>query len=273
MGRIPGAGLAAVVGAAAFFAATGASAQSSGDAAELAKQLANPVASLVSVPLQFNWDGGIGSQDADRYTLNVQPVVPIDLTEDLNLISRTILPVVSLEAPVAGADDAFGLGDVLQSLFFSPKAPGAGGLIWGVGPAFLLPTATDDALGAGKLGAGPTAVGLIQRGPWTFGALANHIWSFAGEDGADVNATFAQPFVNYTTAGATSFFLNTEASYDWEGGAWSVPINAGVNQLVGVGAQRIQIGAGLRYWAEAPDAGPEGLGVRLNLVFLFPKGG
>ena len=241
------------------------------DAADLAKQLANPVASLISVPLQFNYDGGYGARDGDRAFVNIQPVVPVDVAPEWNLISRTILPVI-WQDDVVGSGSQFGLGDTVQSLFLSPKAPTSGGLIWGVGPVLLLPTATDDALGGGKWGAGPTAVALRQSGPWTYGALANHIWSFAGEAGRrDVNATFLQPFVTYTTPSAMSFFLNTETTSDWEGDDVSIPINAGVNQLLTVGGQMVQVGAGLRYWLEAPESGPEGFGARATVVFLFPR--
>lgn len=240
------------------------------DAAEMAKKLANPVASLISVPLQFNWDGGYGAADGDKAYVNIQPVVPFDLSQDWNLISRTILPV-AWQHDVVPDETQFGLGDTVQSLFFSPKAP-TRGVIWGIGPVALLPTATDDALGSGKFGLGPTGVALVQNGPWTFGALANHIWSVAGEGSrAEVNATFVQPFVNYTTPGATSFFLNTETTYDWSSEQWAVPINAGVNQLFSAGGQMMQAGVGLRWWAESPRGGPEGIGVRATLVFLFPN--
>ncbi|MBI5041838.1 MAG: transporter, partial [Gammaproteobacteria bacterium] len=111
----------------------------------MAKQLQNPIAALISLPLQYNWDTGIGTADADRSTLNVQPVIPFDLNTDWNLISRTIVPLIDADASVAGGDDHSGVGDVVQSLFFSPKAPTAGGWIWGVGPVFLLPTASDSA--------------------------------------------------------------------------------------------------------------------------------
>lgn len=175
---------------------------------------------------------------------------------------------------MSGEGAQFGSGDTVQSFFFSPKSGGSSGLTWGVGPVLLLPTASEDALGAEQWGLGPTAVALKQTGPWTYGALTNHIWSVAGnDDREDVSQTFLQPFLNYTTPNATTFFLNTESTYDWKAEQWTVPINAGVNQLLTVGGQRVQIGAGLRYYAEAPGNGPEGWGARINLVFLFPAGG
>jgi hypothetical protein len=202
--------------------------------------------------------------------MNVQPVVPFSLSADWNLILRTILPVIGQDDDVPGGEQ-FGLGDTVQSLFFSPKES-ASGIIWGIGPVFLLPTATDDALGGDKWGAGPTGVALVQSGPWTFGALANHLWSFAGDDARqDVNATFLQPFLNYTTPGAVTYFLNAEATYDWSGDGIAIPINLGVNKLVSVGDQKIQLGAGVRYWAAEADKGAEGFGARVNMVFLFPK--
>lgn len=242
-------------------------------AAALAKQLANPVAALISVPFQLNYDQDIGpADDGDRWLMNVQPVVPITLNEDWNLISRTILPVVSQSDIYPGAGDQSGIGDVVQSLFFSPKEPTAGGWILGAGPVFLLPTGSDDLLTTDQWAAGPTAVALKQQGPWTYGALANHLWSFAGSDNrTDVDATFLQPFLSYTTPTAWSFALNTESTYDWEGEQWSVPVNVVVTKVTKVGDQLISVGGGLRYWADSPESGAEGLGVRLVFTLLFPK--
>lgn len=241
--------------------------------ADLAQQLANPIASLISLPIQFNYDENLGSDDqGSLLRINVQPVVPISLGEEWNLISRTVLPVVNQkDFPTAGFSE-FGLSDTVQSLFFSPKAPTASGWIWGAGPVILLPTATDAFLGTEKWGIGPTVVALKQNGPWTFGGLANHIESFAGDnDRADISATFLQPFVTYITPKQTTFAVNTEATYDWESDKWSIPINFNVNQLLRFGNQLAQVGGGVRYWATSPDAGAEGWGVRFTVTLVFPR--
>ncbi|WP_176083882.1 transporter [Martelella sp. HB161492] len=239
---------------------------------DLAKQLSNPVADLISVPLQFNYDGNIGSGKGDRVTLNVQPVIPFSLNSEWNLITRTIMPV-TWQSDIAGQSGTqFGLGDTVQSFFLSPRDPTGSGITWGAGPVFLYPTATDDLTGLGKWGAGPTAAVLELNGPWTVGILANHIWSFAGRsDRPDVNATFAQPFVTYTTANAWSFGLNTETTYDWRSNSWAVPLNATVGKLVVVEGQPINFQVGLRYWAESPAGGARGFGARFVMNFVFPQ--
>lgn len=240
-------------------------------AIELARKLQNPVANLVSVPIQNNWDFGIGPADAMRYTANVQPVIPFSISDDWNLITRTIVPVIYAESPTVGGSDKSGLGDIVQSFFFSPKAPTSGGWIWGAGPVFLWPTASDDALGTEKFGAGPTAVLLKQDSGWTYGLLANHLWSYAGEGSrADVNATFLQPFVSFTTKTYTTFGLNTESTYDWNAEQWTVPLNASVSQLLKVGKQPVSLALGAKYYAEGPSGGPE-WGLRFTVSFLFPK--
>lgn len=192
------------------------------------------------------------------------------MSEDWNLISRTILPVVYQEN-IIGTTSQGGLSDTSESLFFSPKAPTSGGWIWGAGPVLLLPTATDDRLGTEKWGVGPTAVLLKQQNGWTYGALANHIWSFAGESGRDyVSATYLQPFVTYTTKKFTTFGFNTESSYDWNNRQWTVPLNVSVGQLLKIGKQPMQFTFGVRYYADKPSGGPD-WGLRFNITFLFPK--
>ncbi|QKK33765.1 transporter (plasmid) [Rhizobium indicum] len=239
---------------------------------ELAKKLSNPIASLISVPFQFNYDHGYGPEDGDKATMNIQPVIPFSLNEDWNLISRTILPVTRQNDIAGPSGTQFGLGDTLQSFFLSPSKPTESGVVWGAGPVFLLPTATDELFGGGKWGAGPTAVVLKQDGPWTYGMLGNHIWSFAGQsDRPDLSSTFMQPFISYTTKDAWTFSLNTESTYDWKANDWSVPINFTVGKLITVDKQPISLTAGLRYFAAAPDNGPEGLGFRVAVTFLFPK--
>ncbi|MEM6636819.1 MAG: transporter [Pseudomonadota bacterium] len=241
------------------------------DASELAQQLSNPVADLVSVPLQLNFDQNFGEDDdGDRTLLNIQPVIPFRLNDDWNLISRTILPlVVTDDIPLGTSNE--GIGDIVQSAFFSPAAS-RGGTTWGIGPVFLLPTATEDALGAGKWGVGPTAVVLQQTGPWTYGGLANHIWSFAGDDDRDdVNSTFLQPFLAYTTPTAVTYTINSESTYDWEASEWSIPINAVISKVFTVGTQTLSLAGGVRYWAESPPGGPEGFGARVVLTLIYPK--
>jgi hypothetical protein len=243
------------------------------EAAELAKKLANPIASLVSVPMQYNYDKYGGANDGAVVSrLNVQPIIPFSLNDDWNLITRTIVPLVDQRDFPAATSNESGLGDITASLFFSPKAPTAGGWIWGAGPVFLLPTATKDVLGTEKWGIGPTGVALRQEGPWTVGMLTNHIWGSGGDDNRrNVSATLLQPFVSYTAKTHTTFSLNTESSYDWKGKQWSVPINIAVAQLFKVGTQILQFQVGARYWADSPDNGPEGWGWRAQLTFLFPK--
>ena len=242
--------------------------------AELAKQALNPIAALISLPVQLNYDVNIGpAEQGEKWQLNVQPVIPFSIGADWNLISRTIVPLVSQQDVVTGAGNDSGVGDITQSLFFSPKKPTAGGWIWGAGPVLLLPTGSEDRLTAGKWGLGPTAVVLKQQNGWTVGALANHIWSVAGDDDRrDISATFLQPFVSYTTRTLTSFTVNTESTYDWKSEEWSVPVNFMVSQMLKVGNQPLTVKGGARYWADSPDgAGPKGWGFQLAVTLLFPK--
>lgn len=240
---------------------------------DLARSLANPVANLISVPLQYNYDENLGpAGEGSISRLNIQPVIPFSLNEDWNLITRTIVPLLDVQdLPVKGNGES-GLGDTVASQFLSPARPTASGWIWGAGPVWLLPTATDDLLGSEKWGVGPTAVALRQDGRWTFGMLANHIWSFAGDSNrADVNVTLLQPFMSYILPTMTTISMNTESTYDWEAEAWAAPVNVTVAQLLKVRGQIFQVAVGARYWAESTDNGPEDWGARATLTFLFPR--
>ena len=245
--------------------------QQSDEEAELAKKLQNPVAALISVPAQsnFEWGGGPGSAGF-KYTLNVQPVIPITLTEDWNLISRTIVPIIHQDDVIPNSSQS-GIGDILQSAFFSPQQPGPGGIIWGAGPAFLLPTTTESGLGAEKFGIGPTAVFLRQQSGWTYGLLTNHLVSIGGTHStSDVNSTYVQPFLSYTTKTYTTFGINTESTYDWENSKWTVPLNPAVSQLVKLGGQPVQFQLGPKLYVEGPTSAPD-WGIRFAVTLLFPR--
>jgi len=245
----------------------------SGADADLAQSLTNPLADLMTIPIQMNYDRDIGVQDEGwKLQTNIQPVIPVDLTRDWMLITRTILPVIYQDDVFAGAGSQFGLGDTSLSLFLSPQRPASDSVIWGAGPIFLLPTATDSKLGADKWGAGPTAVALTMRGPWTIGALGNHIWSFAGDsDGPDINNTLLQPFAAYTWPNAWTVSMQSETTYDWNSENWSVPVNLAVAKLVRWGKLPVSLQAGVGYWLESPDTGAEGFRFRLQANFVLPR--
>jgi hypothetical protein len=201
--------------------------------------------------------------------LNVQPVVPLSVNRDWNVIIRTILPIISQEETSPGVGSESGFGDVTQSFFFTPKAT-SNGLTWAVGPAFLWPLG-DSPLGSEKWGAGPTGLLVKQAGHITLGLLANHIWSYAGQDQRDeISATFLQPSFTYTWPDSTSFTVNSEASYDWTHSQWSVPVNVGFGHLYKIGGQRLQLAAQARVYAASPSGGPD-WGLRFAATFLFPR--
>jgi hypothetical protein len=242
------------------------------DDSDLAQDLTNPVADLLTIPIQMNYDQNFGpADDGWKLQTNIQPVLPFNVNDDWNLITRTIMPVIWQDEIVPGAGSQFGLGDINLSLFFSPKKP-TNGVIWGVGPVLYLATATDELLGAEKWGAGPTAIALTMRGRWTMGALANHVWSFAGSDNRDdINNTFVQPFVAYTTPGAWTFSVQSETSYNWDTRKWSVPVNVAVAKLVMMGKLPVSLQAGVGRWLDSPDSGPDGWRFRAQANFVLPK--
>lgn len=240
------------------------------DTAELAKKLANPVASLISFPMQSNFDVRMGAGNGWRYTLNVQPVIPVKLSPNWNMISRTIIPLVHQHNVTGPNQSQSGLGDTTQSLFFSPNKSEP--FIWAVGPVFLVPTATNANLGTQKFGIGPTVLVLKQQHGWTIGFLGNHIWSVAGKSSrAPVNSTFLQPFLSYSTRDGWTYGINTESSYDWTRNAWAIPIIPSVSKLVRFGKQPVSFGGGVKCWVTTPSGGPETCSLRIIVTALFPK--
>jgi len=243
------------------------------DATEnLAKKSQNPVADLISVPFQNNFKFGVGPENDLQYILNIQPVIPVKLGADWNLITRTIAPIIDQPAMTMGAGSTFGLGDINTSLFLSPAKPGK--FIWGVGPILQFPTATDNVLGTGKWCAGPTAVGLFMPGQWVLGALANNIWSYAGdEDRPDVNQFLFQYFVNYNFPHGWYLTSAPIITSNWKaesGNQWTVPFGGGVGKIVRIGKLPLNLQLQAFYNVVKPDLA-EDWSVRFQFQFLFPK--
>jgi len=233
-------------------------------AAELAKKLANPIASLISMPLQNNTDFGIGPNNGSKNTLNIQPVIPIDLSEKLNLITRLVLPVISQYNVTGIGNSEFGLGDASISTWISPSES-KGGLTWGAGPVFLIPTGTDDYLTSKKFGIGPTAIALYQAKGMTVGGLVNQIWSDT------VSSLFFQPFFVYNWKSGAGAGANFEITQNWKGDTTTVWFNPTISAVTSLGKQKTQFTVGPRFNLAAPDATKADLGIRAQIVFLFPK--
>ena len=243
------------------------------DTAELAKQLSNPVASLVSVPFQFNWEQDVGPSELTRFILNVQPVMPFAVNENVNLIVRLIAPLVSQPPLFDGGEGAFGMGDITTSFFVSPAKSTR--LTWGAGPVIVLPSTSAPTLGTGKWSAGPTIVALKQTGPWSVGALWNQVWSFSGDaTRPDVNQMFLQPFVSYQATRTITLTLQSETTANWEAenddDRWTVPINVVVSKLSTFGTFPASYQAGFGAFAAHPDIGPSWK-IRAAIVILLPK--
>jgi hypothetical protein len=251
-------------GAAALLVAGGAAAQ---DTADLAQELANPLAAIISVPFQLNYDDNLGRTDkGSRTTLNLQPVIPFALDNGANIITRTIIPYIWQDDVIPGTSQS-GFGDILFKAWYSRSTETD--LTWGIGPALRFPTHSD--VSSKTWAAGVTGIVLQQKGPWTIGGLVNHIWDIESDPKTPTNATFMQPFVAYSTETALTFSLQSESTYDWETEAWSVPMNAAVSKLAVIGGRPINFQAGAGYWLESPDGGPEGWRYRLQVQFVFSR--
>ena len=240
--------------------------------ADLAQAAQNPVGDLISVPLQNNTNFGFGPYDRTQNVLNIQPVLPISLGSDWNLITRTIFPVITQPDFFSESGSTTGLGDISFTAFLSPSKPGK--LIWGVGPAIILPSATDQSLGSGKWSAGPSVVGLTIQGPWVAGLLVSQVWSFAGQsDRANVNFFLAQYFVNYNMDHGWYLVSAPIITSNWEassGNQWIVPFGAGAGKIFRIGKQPINMNMQAFYNAVKPDFGPDWQ-FRFQLQFMFPK--
>jgi hypothetical protein len=239
-------------------------------AEELAKKLANPIGNLISVPFQNNTDYGIGEYNGSRNTMNIQPVVPISLSKKLNMIVRWVQPWITQYNITGQGEKQNGLADAVISTFFSPAEPK--GFIWGAGPAFLVPDATDESLASKKFGIGPTIVILKQTHGITFGALANQLWSIAGDDSRpDVNQLFLQPFFAYNWKSGAGVGGNFELTQNWQASTTILWFNPTINGVTALGKQKVQLAVGPRLNLAAPTESKADWGWRAVVVFLFPK--
>lgn len=240
------------------------------ESAELAQKLTNPLAALISVPIQNWFDFNLGpNKDGFRYTMEAQPVYPIQISKDWNLLSRTTIPVV-YQQNVSGRSSQTGLSDSTESIFLSPVHTKS--IIWGAGPIFLAPTGTDGLLSTRKFAIGPTAVVLKHKGHTNVGLLASHIWSVAGSAShSSVSETYAQPFVAYTTAKAWTLAATSYDTYNWTAGRWTAIVNPiRVSKLAKIGRQRLSAGGALRCTVTSPQYQPKGCGLEFTVTPVYP---
>jgi hypothetical protein len=238
----------------------------------LQKATQNPVANLISVPVQNNSNFGIGPYDRTQDVLNIQPVIPVKLNEKWNLITRIIQPIVWQPYPSANTGGEYGLGDMNPTFFLSPGKPGK--VIWGAGPAFVIPTATNDILGQGKFSIGPSFVALAQPGHWTVGALVNNVFSVAGSSHRPyINQMLLQYFINYNMKKGWYITVQPILTADWRassGNIWTVPFGGGVGRIMKLGFQPVNI-TGQFYGNALYPSGASSWSMRLQIAFLFPK--
>ena len=243
------------------------------DSAELAKAAQNPIANMISLPLQNNTNFNYGPMSGTQNILNVQPVWPFSVDEDWNLITRTIVPVVSQPAFTPEQDRVFGLGDTSFTAFFSPKASGK--WTWGVGPVLVIPTATDDRLGADLWDLGASVVALTMPGNWVVGSLFSNVWSVAGNGDQDVNLFTWQYFVNYNIPDSGGWYLTSAPiiTANWEADSdsrWTIPFGGGAGKIFKIGKQPVNGQIQAFYNVEKPEFASDWT-LRLQLQFLFPK--
>lgn len=236
--------------------------------AELARAAQNPVANLISVPFQNNTAFEFGPREKTQNVLNVQPVLPFQLSDNWNLITRTILPIVSQPGFTAGQDRENGIGNVLFTSFLSPT--NSGNIIWGVGPAIQLPTSTDDQIAPDEWAAGPSAVALIMPGRWVIGSLVSNVWELSGEQ--DINFFSWQYFVNYNLDDGWYLTSSPVITANWEADQeWTVPVGGGFGRIFNIGQQPVNAQFQAFYNVEKPDEiGPD-WSARFQMQLLFPR--
>jgi hypothetical protein len=242
------------------------------ESTDIAKQAQNPIASLISVPFENDFNPYTGINKEDSYVLEMKPVIPIRLSNDWTLITRTIIPVIQVPDLAPGVSGTSGLGDIQESLFLSPSK--AGPVIWGAGPVVSIPTATENILGTKKLSVGPTVVVLRIQGHWLFGSLAQNLFSVAGPSGRpDVNQMLLQPFVNYNLPHKWYLTSSPIITANWEvrpDERWVVPVGGGVGKIVHFGKLPVNIYTQFFRNVQRPD-GTSSWSARFQMQLLFPK--
>jgi hypothetical protein len=257
---------------AALFPATQVCAEMS--ATELAKLTQNPVGDVISVPFQNNTNLNFGPEEKTQNILNIQPVIPISLNNEWNIITRTILPVISMPPLYPGDDRTNGIGDTVFTAFLSPAKPGK--YIWGAGPVVQIPTNNDRVLGNNNWGLGPSGVLLrLEKGnPWVYGALINNIWSVSNDKrGGSYNNGLIQPFVNYNFSEGLYLVSAPIATVNWDadsGDKWTVPVGGGIGKIFNFGNLPVNMQLGAYYNVISPDDGPDWQ-IRTQIQFMFPK--
>jgi hypothetical protein len=239
---------------------------------ELRSATQNPVADLISVPFQNNTAFDIGPFNRIQNVLDIEPVIPVYITKKWMLINRIIQPVVWQPYPNQPTGGEYGFGDMNPEFFISPRKPGK--IIWGVGPVFAIPTATDTILGQGKVSLGPGFVALTQPPHWTLGVLANNVWSVAGSGSRpSVNQFLLQYFINYNMKKGWYIDIAPIITANWEassGNVWTVPVGGGLGKLMKVGFQPMTVAAEF-YGNAAHPSGASPWGMRIQISLLFPK--
>jgi hypothetical protein len=244
------------------------------DTQTLVRAAKNPLANLTNV--QFIYDANLdtGARDKTQHVLNIQPVIPFAVSTDWSLITRTIIPLIAQAGQSAGEGWSRGSGDTQLSALLSPAHTGQ--LVWGIGSAFQIPSASRDALGQGRWAAGPTAGALWLGKQWTVGGLVSNVWSFGGAHGrAAINQMQLEPMITYNFEGNPNRYLSSSPTIiaNWNASGrerWTVPLSLGIGQLVKFGSQSVNLQATAYYNIVRP-ADASSWTLELQVQFLFPK--